>query len=377
MGFFDDFKTNLQGQYDECLAYKKLCQNEGFNPYRDLNCEDDLYNIPFVLSTSFKKSYGFFTKLLRVDVKDIYKWTISSSTSGDPSIVGRSKEDIDTLRRFVLEDEMRHKMDRDFECTFFPKADDMKAYNRGIFLDKVCESYLGNIVDIYTYRDDTIYLLKPNNGKFEVDVQSFINYIKEHNGKNHRTALGGSTPLFFATVLKLRQIIAPVELGDKSFVHTGGGGWDGRKGNINIGTSIERWRFVEEVSNFLGIPQENFTDTYSFTENSFTITGHYSKTYRDYLFHIPEYARVIVRDIKTLKPAKEGERGYIQVLNAYGTKSFAGASVLVDDIGEVVSYNKCPECGYEGMVIKIIGRVKGTEAKGCGATLGGDGFGSN
>ncbi|SHE76978.1 acyl-protein synthetase [Caloramator proteoclasticus] len=377
MNFFNDFKKNLEGQYEECTAYRELCKREGFNPFNDLKTEEDLQFVPFIMTTSFKRSYGSFTKLLRVGVDGVYKWTVSSSTSGDPSIVGRSKEDIENLRKFVLEDEIRHRAERDYECTFFPRAEEMKAFNRGLFLNKVCESYLGNIVDIYTYLEQTIFLLKLQDGKMVLDIEPFIQYIKEHNGKNHRAALGGSTPLIFKTVLNLKEKMKPVELGDRAILHTGGGGWDGRKGNINIGALIERWRFVEEVSNFLGIPQENFTDTYSFTENSFTMTGHYSREHRDYLFHVPEFARVIVRDIKTLKPVKEGERGFIQVLNAYGTSAFAGASILVDDIGEVVSYTHCPECGYKGMVIKLLGRVKGTEAKGCGATLGGDGVGNN
>lgn len=377
MNFFEDFKINLQGQYEECRAYREICQREGFSPYRDLNTESDLYNVPFVTTTLYKKSNGIFTKLLRKPINEISKWTVSSSTSGDPSIVGRTDEDINSLRRFVLEDELRYKKERDYECTFFPYAEDMKSYGRGELFGKTLESYLGNLVDIYTYLEDTIYLLKPAENGFNVDVPSFINYIHEHNGKEHRAALGGSTPIIYSTVLRLKEKIKPVELGDSASLHTGGGGWDGRKGNINIGTFIERWRFVEEISRFLGIPEENFTDTYSFTENSFTFTGHYSKEYKDYLFHVPEFARVIVRDFKTLKPVKEGERGFIQVLNAYGTTAFAGASVLVDDIGEVISYSKCPECGYSGMVIKIIGRVKGAEAKGCGATLGGDGYDGN
>ncbi|WDC85486.1 hypothetical protein PL321_09485 [Caloramator sp. mosi_1] len=118
MDFFNDFKRNLEGQYEECIAYKELCKREGFNPFSDLKSEYDLEYVPFIMTTSFKKSYGLFTKLLRVGVDDVYKWTVSSSTSGDPSIVGRSSEDIETLRRFVLEDEIRHRKDRDYECTF-------------------------------------------------------------------------------------------------------------------------------------------------------------------------------------------------------------------------------------------------------------------
>ena len=100
------------------------------------------------------------------------------------------------------------------------------------------------------------------------------------------------------------------------------------------------------------------------------LTGHYCENFHDYLFHVPKWGKVIIRDIKTFEPLHNaGDRGFIQILNAYGTSSFAGASVLVDDMGEIVSNEKCPGCGYDCMTIRIIGRVKGAEAKGCGATL--------
>jgi hypothetical protein len=176
--------------------------------------------------------------------------------------------------------------------------------------------------------------------------------------------------LLFNAIDSLKEKISPLNLGKNTLIHTGGGGWDGKKGTVSIGASIKRREFVESVASFLGIPEENFIDSYSFTENSFPITGHYSKRHKDYLFHIPNWGKAIVRDIETLEPLyNPGDKGFIQMLNAYGTTTFAGASILVDDIAEIVSIDKCPECGKDNMTIKIIGRVKGAEAKGCGATL--------
>ena len=162
----------------------------------------------------------------------------------------------------------------------------------------------------------------------------------------------------------------PFNLGSKAFVQTGGGGWDGRKGSISADREIKRSQFVQEISEYLGIPAANFIDTYSFTENSIPITGHYSEKYGDYLFHIPKCSAVLIRDVKTLKVMRQkGNKGFIEVLNAYGTHAFAGASVLVDDLAELIDNERCPDCGCKCMTIRIIGRVTGAEAKGCGATL--------
>lgn len=368
--FFQDFRTNIISQYEDCDAYKLICSSQSYDPAKELNMDDDMEKVPFVETTLFKKSANMYTTLLRTEPKNLEKWTVSSSTSGDPSIVGRSKKDILQIKEFIQLENERLDTSSEYNCVFYPEPEVMRKYKSVQILDKPTESYIGNFLNAFPYSENTYFLLHPCKGEFSVDLQYFMKFLNEHNNKNHNVALRGSTPLIYNAVKYLKEKMKPFKLGTRAIVHTGGGGWDGKKGTINIGTKIERWRFVEEVSSFLGIPEENFIDTYSFTENSFPITGHYSKDPKDYLFHIPQWGKVIIRDIKTLRPLHErGDRGLLQMLNAYGTSSFAGASIMVDDMAEIVSETRCPECGSEAMTIKIIGRVKGSEAKGCGATL--------
>ncbi len=368
--FFQDFRTNIISQYEDCDAFKLLCSSQFYDPTKDLNVEDDMESVPFVETTLFKKSAHMYTDLLRTDPRNLEKWTVSSSTSGDPSIVGRSKEDILQIKEFIQLEKERFDTSSEYNCVFYPEPEVMRKYKSVQLLDKPTESYIGNILNIFPHSGKVNFLLKPYNGEFSIDMEYFVNFLNKHNHQNDHVSLRGSTPLLYNAIQYLKDTVKPFNLGNRAMVHTGGGGFDGKKGTINIGTKIERWRFVEVVSSFLGIPEENFIDTYSFTENSFPITGHYSKEQKDYLFHIPKWGKVIIRDVKTLKSLHErGDRGLIQMLNAYGTSSFAGASIMVDDMAEIVSEIRCPECGAECMTIKIIGRVKGSEAKGCGATL--------
>lgn len=359
--FFEDLKENLVDQYHKCPAYKLLCDCQGFNPSIDLNIEKDIEMIPFITTTAFKKSAQMFTELLRVPLDTIDKWTISSSTSGDPSIVGRRKCDIAKLNEFMGNDGSR------YDCVFYPEPETMKTYRSQIIYDKPTESYIGNILGGYDFKDDAIFLVEDDGDDLTVNIDAFEKFLKDHDNLDQNVSIKGSTLLLFNAINSLKEKMQPLKLGKNALIHTGGGGWDGKKGSVSIGSSIKRHDFVETVADFLGIPEENFIDSYSFTENSFPIKGNYSKKHKDYLFHIPKYGKVIIRDIKTLKPLNnKGDRGFIQVLNAYGTSSFAGASILVDDIAEIVSND---ECSDSYMTIKIIGRVKGAEAKGCGATL--------
>ncbi|WP_027631488.1 acyl-protein synthetase [Clostridium hydrogeniformans] len=369
VNFFMDYKKNLVQQYNQCAAYKLLCDNQGFNPSINLKSENDMDEVPYFTTTLFKKSHGLFKDLLRVPADKLDKWTVSSSTSGDPSIVGRRTKDIIKIKEFI-EREKSLKSLNDYDCVFYPEPEVMKKYKSQVILGKSTESYIGNMLDIFNFSENTIFLIKPDKEDLTIDMDSFKAFLEDHNNMDHNLSIRGSTILLFDSVNKLKDNMKPVKLGKNAIIHTGGGGWDGKKGNLSMGSALRRQDFVEIVSEFLGVPKENFVDSYSFTENSFPITGHYSKEYKDYLFHIPTWGRVMIRDIKTLKPLKnEGDKGFIQMLNAYGTSAFAGASILVDDIGEIVSMEECPECGSKLMTIRILGRVKGSEAKGCGATL--------
>lgn len=307
---------------------------------------------------------------MRVNADHLAKWTVSSSTTGDPSIVGRTNDDLNQLQKIVELNSQVFRPRYGFDCVFFPEPRTMRLYHSENLLGKPTESYIGNLLNIFKFSDDTKFLLKEKNDEFCVDTDEFLKFLKKHNNRNDNLSIRGSTLLLYNTVMQLKKVIPPFHLGKNVIIHTGGGGWDGRKGNVSLGKKIERSQFVKEVSSFLDIPKKNFIDTYSFTENSTPITGHYSEKYQDYLFHVPKWGKVLIRDVKTFNVLRNaGSKGFIEVLNAYGTGAFAGASVLVDDMAEIVANDKCPDCGCSGMTIRILGRVSGAEAKGCGATL--------
>jgi hypothetical protein len=368
--FFEDLKDNLIGQYKTCPAYKYLCDSQGFDPSVHLNTPEDLQEAPFIATTLFKKSAQMYTSLLRVPPEAVDKWTVSSSTSGDPSIVGRQVCDILQLQKF-------NELNKDVYCpnteqdlVFYPRPEVMKKYRSEVICGKETESYMGNLLDAYHFKENTVFVIKPEGDNLTVDMDEFIRFLVAHDGFDHHLSIRGSTPLLYSAVSKLKETMNPFSLGKHVLVHTGGGGWDGKKGNVSIGTNIKKQEFVECISDFLGIPEENFIDSYSFTENCFPLTGRYSKEYKDFLFQIPSWGKVVIRDTRTLKPLHNtGEKGFIQMMNAYGTATFAGASILVDDIGEIVSQQEYPDSSRQLTTMRIIGRVKGAEAKGCGATL--------
>ena len=55
----------------------------------------------------------------------------------------------------------------------------------------------------------------------------------------------------------------------------------------------------------------------------------------------------------------------LELITPYGVESYAGLSVLLDDIVQVENWERCPECGREGTIFRVLGRLTPSIGKGC------------
>ena len=115
---------------------------------------------------------------------------------------------------------------------------------------------------------------------------------------------------------------------------TGGGGWDGTKGRVKLGYKVNKPEFIEKMCDMFNILPNQFCDNFAATESPLACGGHWSKKYDDFLLHVDKKkGRIIVRDVDTLEPIKRtGEPGILELITPYGVNSYAGVSVLLDDI---------------------------------------------
>ncbi|HOO05134.1 MAG TPA: acyl-protein synthetase [Ruminococcus sp.] len=105
-----------------------------------------------------------------------------------------------------------------------------------------------------------------------------------------------------------------------------------------------------------------FMDHYGMAEQSGSIyieceCGH---------LHASIYSDIITRDPITFSPCKIGEPGIIQVVSVL-PHSYPGHSLLTEDMGIVLGEDDCP-CGRKGKYVKILGRIKSAELRGCSDT---------
>ena len=374
--------------------YKELANKENFN-LDDLNKIDDLALIPRVPAPLFKESKGFYEKLLKIPLKspDFELWNVSSCTSGDPSLVGRSKDDIELLASMTIkciyefipipEDEWFNTISFDFapSVTFlnriamrYTKVRPIKLY--GSILHEI-STRMSNpkfLIKFFPLKAVKTMIKKRGlAGAFGINSKYVIKEVRKNLekpvDKQKHISFGGSLQLlniFMNKIMKEKNL--KFDLPD-SVVNFGGGEWNVHKSQLKH-PPIDKTKFISDCVESFGTKSDRITDMFGFTETPITFGSHWSDKHQDFIFHCPSQARIIIRDLNTLDPLKKaGDRGFLEVLTPFGVAASVNHAVIVDDLVELVAKNKCPECGYKGDTFIVHGRIEDKTGLGCSSIL--------
>lgn len=82
--------------------------------------------------------------------------------------------------------------------------------------------------------------------------------------------------------------------------------------------------------------------------------------------HASIYSDIIPRRYEDFSPCEIGEAGILQVVSVL-PHSYPGHSLLTEDEGMILGEDDCP-CGRKGKYVKILGRIKSAELRGCSDT---------
>ena len=96
--FFEDLAKIVKETAGDCKTYRNICNKSNYDFDTSLS-ESKLGDIPYIPWSLFKQSNNKFKDLLRGNTfNKLDFWMESSSTCGDPSIIGRLDHDIEVLK---------------------------------------------------------------------------------------------------------------------------------------------------------------------------------------------------------------------------------------------------------------------------------------
>ncbi|MBY9007420.1 MAG: hypothetical protein KGD63_11750 [Candidatus Lokiarchaeota archaeon] len=362
---FNAILETARHQFEKCNFYRKFCRQKNFNPQEDIKSLEDIDKIPYLTTANFKRKSGRPKDLLCVPENEILAWTMSSGTSGDPSLVGRDKTNLDRFFKmfeFVL-GEICSLKDYNWSLFFQPKPQKVLARDEKVAHPQNHMGYIFNVANKLPM-EKRYYALKfadeesRKKGKlFEFDEQTTFGFLKANPAEKGIGWIGGAIPLIYGTLKGYFEKTGQGFNVGENTVFVSGGGWKSFSGE-----AVSPVQFREDMTKILGIPQQQILDVYSFTE---TDCVHAECEYHNK--HLLPWQDIVVRDVETLEPVEIGEKGLNNVINPIAY-SYAGVSILQDDIVRIVMEDDCP-CGRKGKVIEVLGRAEGAEARGCGAQL--------
>ena len=335
--FFTEINESIVHHKKNCGSFKNFLDNKKFNTSVNRN---NLNEFPYIHVSVFKR---YSKNLISIPSDQIIKKLSSSATSGMPSSIYLDKTALKDQSRMMgnilknyLGDNRRPMVVYDLE----PKKESLVEIGAR---DAAIAGYL-------RFSNKVFFALKKINGEIILDIEGLEKFINQNENIIHF----GFTYIIFQYLLKNNNFNPIFDTQNNgSLIHIGG--WK----------KLENEKISKENFNKLceeKIRINNIIDIYGFTE----LMG---INFPDCEFgwkHLPRNVKVIIRDEQTRKEVKKGNSGLIQFISPF-TKSYAGISILTDDVG-VLNRKKCM-CGRETDSFKILGRKKKSEIRGCGDIL--------
>ncbi len=331
--FLKEMKELSKYHRHTCLHYRNILDALGV-------CDDTIdkmgsvSDIPFLPVRIFKE-----LNMKSIPDNEVFKIMHSSGTTGNPSKIYLNKENA------ILQQKVMLRILADFIGN--KRLPMMVIDTPSVITDRKMFSARGaTIMGLdFASRDKTFVV----NDDMTLNVETFSEFMNKYS--KEKFLIFGLTYMVWNSLYRgLEENNLSPDMSN-GYLLTGGG-W---KKLVNVSVSSEefknRGRKICKLKHFM--------DHYGMTEQSGCIYveceyGH---------MHTSIYSDFIPRRYSDFSVCQIGETGLIQVLSVL-PKSYPGHSILTEDEGMVVGIDDCP-CGRKGKYIKVIGRVKNAEIRGC------------
>lgn len=334
----------IQYHCAHCSTFARWYRKQGVDPDAEIN---DLTKVPFLPVSIFKR-----LRLESVGESDVVRVLKSSATSSQvPSriVLDRVTRDRQMRALAMQLSALMGSARRPFvvlDAASSPTADvELSARVAGL------RGYL-------MMASETHSVLEQHPGGLELNAEKLEELLSTFRAQRTPICLIGYTYVLYQYVVApLARAGRRMPLPDGSMVlHFGG--WKRLERQ-----AVRRAQLNEEVGQVFAMAQPCIRDVYGFTEQLGIIYPDDGQGVR----LAPVYSEVVVRDPVTLKALPEGEPGLLQFITPL-PQSYPGISLLVDDIGRIVSRD-AGDGGRYGTRFEVLGRAQGAEIRGCGDTL--------
>lgn len=329
-----ELKDITQWHYEHCEYYRNMLNAMNY-------CAEEVqtyYDLPFFPVRMFKQM-----DLMSIEKKDIFKTMTSSGTTGQAvSKIYVDKETASNQQKVLVKIMSSFIGKKRLPMLIIDSPKVVK--DRKLFSARGAA-----ILGLGMLAKERVYALDED---MQLDISIVEDFLDKH--KEERILVFGFTFMVWQHLYKeLVRMNKKINM-PEAFLITGGG-WKKLESE-----HISREEFKGCFEEMCGIT--HFLDHYGMVEQTGSI---YAECECGHL-HASIYSDIITRRYQDFSPCDVGEKGIIQVVSVL-PRSYPGHSILTEDEGIVLGEDDCP-CGRKGKYIKITGRMKKAELRGCSDT---------
>ncbi|MCI8304583.1 MAG: acyl-protein synthetase [Lawsonibacter sp.] len=330
--FLRAVRENCAYHIRHCPQYRMICEMEGFSPDQ-VQAAEDLARLPLLPTLFFKRHH----------VASMPRWRLalevtSSGTSGNFSRVGFDWGSVLAEIPMVLRLGFYHRL-----VSLRPAHYVVLGYRPGR------QDRMGVARTMFGLTH-----FAPPLGRFYALEWRAGAYVPNLDGAVKRLARWARGPLpvrivAFPSYLwfglkRLEELGLAVRLPKGSKILLAGG-W-----KQHYAQEVDKSTLYTLARRVLGVEEENIHEFFGAVEHPI-----FFNTCKKHHFHIPAYARVIIRDVRTLKPLPMGEVGLVNLITPL-LNATPVTSVMTDDLGYLTPGEDCG-CGLTSPVLTILGRA--------------------
>lgn len=340
--FLNAMKEIIEWHKQKNEFYGNVLKMRGFD-VDDLTKIADCAKVPFVLANFFKLH-----EELSIKRDEVAVHLTSSGTTGQKSQIFFDEWTLGSAQRMI---DFIFKENGWYSTT----PTNYLLYSYETEADsKLGTSYTDNFLCKYAPINRVFTALRrTGQGAHEFDVFGCIDRLQQFEKEGLPVRIFGFPAFLHFTLERMRDLkLPPLKLSSESLVFLGGG-WKG-----HADKAIDKLDLYRHANEQLGIPDARLRDGFGSVEHCIPYIE-----CEQHQFHIPVWSRVFIRDVKTLAPIPQGEKGFLHFVSPYIT-SVPAASVMMGDLASWYPGSACP-CALETPYFVVHGRAGLSRNKSC------------
>ncbi len=340
--FLEAVRENCAYQYAHCPEYRMMLEKLQFTPDM-LKSYSDLKILPFLPTLLFKKHRLFSCPEWRIPIK-----ATSSGTKGQFSKIGLDFGSLLCGLRMVVKIARWRGL-----LSLRPTNYIILGYKPHKGNDMaVMKTAFGSTFFAPALR--RTYALKFEEGGYKPDLEGIITAIQKYSESSSPVRFMGFPSYTYFVLKMMDERGIHLSLPEHSKIMLGGG-W-----KQFYAEQVDKQTLYALVKKVLNVEEEDIIEFFGAAEHPILYCD-----CPNHHFHVPAYSRVIIRNVHTLDPVRNGKRGLINLVTPM-VSATPILSVMTDDLGVLHDGETCG-CGLTSPYLEIIGRVGLRDIKTCAA----------